>query len=87
MIRSHERQVRYAVSIVSVEDTVPVESGPSGDLVEASTCRVRVVPSPVRSIPLFVMRVTNDGQPLVAAAEKLSRDYGIPAHLILGYLR
>jgi hypothetical protein len=85
MIRNFDRQVRYAVSIVSVEDTVSVECSPSGGLIEASTCRVRVVPSPVRSIPLFVMRVANDGQPLVVAVEKLARDYGIPGHLVVDY--
>jgi len=50
------------------------------------TCLVRVVPLPVRSISVFKMRVAYNGQPLAAAAAKLSRDYGIPAHLILGYL-
>ncbi len=87
MIRNYERQIRYAVSIVGVEDTVSVEPGADGSLVEAPTCPVRVMPSPVRSISVFEMRVVGNGQPLAAAAEKLSRDYGIPAHLILGYLR
>jgi len=86
MIRNYERQIRYVVSIVGVEDTVSIEPGPDGGLVEAPTCLVRVVPSPVRSISVFEMRVEGDGQPLAAAATKLSRDYGIPAHLILGYL-
>jgi len=86
MIRNYERQVRYAVSIVGVEDAVPVEPSLGASLVEAPTCLVRVVPSPVRSIPVFEMRVVGDRQPLAAAATKLSRDYGIPAHLILGYL-
>jgi len=87
MIRNYERQIRYAVSIVGVEDTVSVEPGPDGGLVEAPTCLAHVMPSPVRSISVFEMRVAHNGQPLAAAAAKLSRDYGIPAHLILGYLR
>ncbi len=85
-MRNYERQTRYAVNIISAEDTVAVELGPDGVVVEVAACLVRVVPSPVRSVPVFVMRVANDGQPLAAATEKLSRDYGIPAHLVVGYL-
>ncbi len=88
MIRNYERQVCYAVSVQGTIDTIPVEVQCDGAIeevpVEAPTYIVRVVPSPVRSIPVFEMRVMGDDQPLAAAAAKLSRDYGIPAHLIMG---